>query len=101
GGYFNREDGYEFSASETNVEVGRGQASVSDTDSINESLAAYAQAVMHIGDSFRVTGGIRFTDDYRFIDSHNRRDPRDSISSNPASGGICRQLAVAAGGSAF
>jgi len=101
GGYFNRENGNEFSASETNVEVGRGQGSVSDTDSINESLAAYAQAVMHIGGSFRITGGLRYTDDYRFIDSHNRRDPRESISSNPASSGTCRQLAVSAGGSAF
>lgn len=101
GAYYNREKGTEFSASETNTEVGRGQASVSETDSINKSLAGYAQAVMHIGDAFRVTGGLRYTDDYRYIDSHNRRDPSFSISSDPADSGQCRQLAESAGGSVF
>jgi len=101
GAYYNRESGTEFSSSEANANVGRGQSSVTETYSLNKSLAGYAQVVMNFSDRFRMTGGLRYTDDYRGIDSFNRRDPSLSIADNPVTTGVCRQLAVAAGGPAF
>ncbi|MDR7103727.1 iron complex outermembrane receptor protein [Croceicoccus sp. BE223] len=101
GGYYNRESGTEFSASEPSANVGRGQSSIAETYSLNKSLAGYGQVVVNFSERFRMTGGLRYTDDYRGIDSRSRRDPTLSIADNPAATGVCRQLAVAAGGPVY
>ena len=74
--FYNKETGNELSISDTNNYVNQARASVApDADIKNTSKAAYAQAVYNVSSTFRVTGGIRYTKDGRFVDSHNRQDP--------------------------
>jgi iron complex outermembrane receptor protein len=104
GAFYNREKGNEFSGNNTNLNVNRLRSNVNDTDSVNSSIAGYSQIVYNVTDTFRVTGGLRYTDDYREITSHNRIDPREGIALPPlppSSVARCNLLSPAAGGPVF
>ena len=75
GVFYSRETGNEFSLQNTNDYVNVNRARITDGDIRNISYAAYAQAVLNLTDTLRATGGIRYSRDKRFLDSHNRQDP--------------------------
>jgi iron complex outermembrane receptor protein len=93
--YYNRELGNELSISNTNNLVNLARASIApDADIKNTSKAAYAQAVYNFTSKFRITGGIRYTEDYRGLDAHNRQDPGQAAAFNelpvpPAANALC------------
>jgi iron complex outermembrane receptor protein len=104
GAFFNREFGNEFSDNNTNAAVSSARAQVSDTDSLNKSLAGYGQATYYITHRLRVTAGVRYTHDYRGVISHNRFDPTLAIAPFPAAGispGVCTLLSPAKGGPVY
>ena len=72
--FYNKETGNELSLSNALNFVSTSRASVVDADLQNKSKAAYAQAVYNFTDTLRATGGLRYTQDIRSVDSHNRRD---------------------------
>lgn len=74
GVFYNKETGNEGSFSNALSYINTGRASVVDADLENKSKAAYGQAVYNFSDTFRVTAGLRYTDDTRGVVSHNRRD---------------------------
>lgn len=104
GVFYNLEKGNEFSNNNTNRVIRTSRANINDTDSTNSSVAGYAQAVYNFSDNFRMTGGLRYTDDYREITSHNRIDPRPEFALPPypsASVGVCNLLTPTLGGPTF
>lgn len=104
GVFYNLEKGNEFSNNNTNRVIRTNRANINDTDSTNSSVAGYAQVVFNFSDSFRFTGGLRYTDDYREITSHNRIDPRPEFALPPyppASVGVCNLLTPTLGGPTF
>jgi len=102
GAYYNRESGNELSDNNTNSYVSASRSSVTDTDSLNKSAAVYGQAVLHLTDSLRMTGGLRYTEDYRGITSHSRIEPSFAIPpAVPASAARCNQLAPEFGGPVY
>jgi iron complex outermembrane receptor protein len=72
--FYNKETGIEGSFGNALNYVSTNRSSVVDVDIENKSKAAYAQAVYHLTDTLRVTGGLRYTKDGRAVVSHNRRD---------------------------
>ena len=74
GVFYNSETGNEGSFSNALSYVSTSRASVIDVDLVNKSKAAYAQAVYHIAEGLRFTGGLRYTEDLRDVTSRNRRD---------------------------
>lgn len=102
GAFYNRETGTELSDNNTNSPVSSNRSNLSETDVVNRSIAGYAQAVMHLTDTFRVTGGLRYTEDYRGIVSRSRIEPSLAIPpAVPDSRARCHQLAPEFGGPVY
>lgn len=102
GGYYNRESGNELSDNNTNAFVNSRRSNLTDADVLNKSIAGYGQAVMHLTDTIRVTGGLRYTDDYRGINSHSRVEPSLAIPpAVPAENGECYLLMPSLGGPVY
>jgi len=103
GAYYNRETGNELVPSNNRLYIDANRSRVSEAGVKNTSFALYAQAVYHLSDNLRGTGGIRYTHDTRAIDSKNRLDP--SLALEPllpgGSPAQCLLLAPAAGGPVF
>jgi iron complex outermembrane receptor protein len=101
GAFYNRETGQDVSITDQNYLVNANRSAIADTEIVSSSKAAYAQAVYNFG-GFRVTGGIRYTSDYRAVDSHNRIDLRVAQQPLPAGGtSACALLTPALGGPVF
>lgn len=102
GAFYNRETGNELSVNNTNSFVNSSRAAVTDGDVENESIAGYGQATLHLSDSLRATGGLRYTADRRAIVSHNRVDPQLATAPTvPASVARCNLLTPALGGPTY
>lgn len=103
GGFFyNREKGFDASINDLSAAVNPGRAQVVDSGIVSSSAAGYAQAVYNFGGGFRITGGIRYTHDYRKIISHNRVDQGMALGALPAGGtSFCALLSPALGGPVF
>lgn len=106
GAFYSRDTGSEFQGT-TQVPNIPGAASyaIIATDVENVSKAVYAQGVYNFASHFRVTGGLRYTSDSKWINAHNRRDATGAI---PARTGTpqpfsarCNLLAPAAGGPVY
>jgi iron complex outermembrane receptor protein len=88
--FYNKETGNEGSFSNALSFVSNSRASVQDVDLENTSKAAYAQLVYRFTDTFRMTGGIRYTKDTRLVTSRNRRDISfANLPTPPATNNIC------------
>jgi iron complex outermembrane receptor protein len=103
GAFYNREVGEDlFISNSNNAVASASDASVTDVGIINTSKALYGQANFKITDTVRFTGGLRYTQDTRAIDSHNRTDPAYAIPADPSSVvGKCSLLSPALGGPSF
>lgn len=100
--FYSRETGEDLSATDSFDYVNPNRSGVTDSGIVNSSKAAYAQAVYAITPRLRVTGGIRYTHDYRQIDSHNRIDLSMAIPPLPPGGtSRCGLLSPALGGPVY
>jgi iron complex outermembrane receptor protein len=78
------------------------RAAITESAILSRTKAAYAQAIYNFSPTFRVTGGARYTWDYRRIDSRNRIDLAAAVPPLPAGGtSRCNLLAPALGGPVF
>lgn len=102
GVFYNREFGNEFGASDTFLNVNSGRSGITQNSLVNMSRAIYAQGVLNVSPTFRVTAGARYTEDHREINNQNRIDLSLAILPLPAGGASrCGDLAPALGGPVF
>tara|TARA_R110001606_G_scaffold12165_4_gene52332 strand:- start:8492 stop:10531 length:2040 start_codon:yes stop_codon:yes gene_type:complete len=102
GVFYSHETGNEYQANEGLIYINANRAAIIDADIENTSKAAFAQAVLNFTDNFRMTGGVRYTEDKRVMDSHNRLDPANTpppILNFPSA--RCNLLDPALGGPTF
>lgn len=102
--FYSRETGNEYSTNDGNAFISPTRSRLTDLDVKNTSKAAYFQGVYNFGSNVRMTGGIRYTKDYRFIDSKNRTDPALATPVVPGqvlSPATCNLLAPSVGGPVF
>lgn len=102
GGFYSRSTGNDYNATDQADYVNPNRAAVTESGVVNTSKAAYGQAVYHITPRLRVTGGIRYTADFREIDAKNRNELADAVPPLPA-GGVnrCNLLAPTLGGPVY
>jgi len=102
GAYYSRETGNDASISDTFDFINKNRAAIQDSGIVNNSKALYAQAVYNLSPTWRVTGGARYTWDYKEIDSRNRIDLAVALPPLPAGGtSVCTLLTPALGGPVF
>lgn len=102
GGFYSRSTGDDYNSTDQGDYVNPNRAAVTESGVVNSSKAAYGQAVYHITPRLRVTGGIRYTADFREIDSKNRIELADAVPPLPAGGANrCNLLAPALGGPVY
>jgi len=99
--YYSRETGNDTNTSDVYDYINPGRAAIVDTGVVNSSKAAYAQAVYNITPKWRVTGGARYTRDFKEILSRNRIDPSLALPPLPGGSAVCAQLTPALGGPVF
>ncbi|GAA0333777.1 TonB-dependent receptor [Sphingomonas oligophenolica] len=99
--YYSRETGFDNQTSDVYDYVNPGRAAIVDSGVVNSSKAAYAQAVYNITPTWRVTGGARYTRDFKEILSRNRIDPSLALPPLPGGAAVCAQLTPALGGPVF
>jgi iron complex outermembrane receptor protein len=102
GAFYSRSSGNDYNATDQADYVNPNRAVVTESGVVNSSKAVYGQAVYHITPTLRVTGGIRYTADYREIDSKNRIELANAVAPLPP-GGVnrCNLLAPALGGPTY
>jgi len=100
--YYSRNTGDDVNNAETFIYINPTRAPIVDSGIVNSSKAIFGQAVYAITPRWRVTGGIRYTEDYRKLISRNRIDLAEALLPLPP-GGVsrCAQLAPALGGPVF
>jgi len=100
--YYNRNTGFDQNILDSYIYVNPGRAPIVDSGIVSSSKAAFGQAVYAITPKWRVTGGLRYTMDYREINSRNRIDTSQALLPLPP-GAVsrCAQLAPALGGPVF
>jgi iron complex outermembrane receptor protein len=100
--FYNKETGRDLGETDTFDYVQPKRPTVAEVIAKNSSRAAYAQAVYHLTDTWRVTAGARYTEDTRGVIAKNRTDESLAIPPLPP-GGVpqCNLLAPAAGGPVF
>lgn len=102
--FYSRETGNEFSTNDGNAFIATARSRLTDADVKNTSKAAYFQGVYDFGSNIRLTGGIRYTKDGRFINSKNRTDPAVATPIVPGqilAAGVCNMLSPGLGGPTF
>lgn len=104
GVFYSRETGNELSTNDALAYVTPTRSRLTDLDVKNTSKAVYFQGVYNFGSAVRLTGGVRYTKDYRFIDSMNRSDPAFATPVVPGqtlTPARCNLLAPSEGGPVF
>ncbi|QDC37265.1 TonB-dependent receptor [Sphingobium fuliginis] len=102
--FYSRETGNELSTNDGNAFITPTRSRLTDIDVRNTSKAAYFQGIYDFGSNVRLTGGIRYTKDNRFINSMNRTEPSLATPVVPGqvlSAPTCNLLAPSLGGPTY
>lgn len=92
GAYANKETGQDGSTAVALRDINPGNPNITDGTVKNSSWAGFGQAVYAITDAVRLTGGLRWTEEKKVLDSRNRAGPGGAICSIPVPlqvGGQC------------
>lgn len=96
GGYYFNERGRDLSKSYSAFPLGARRLGYNDGDIKNKSYAGFGQFNFRLTDTFRFTGGLRYTRDERSILRRNRAENTSATTGLPDGTFVC-SLAVAAG----
>tara|TARA_R110001606_G_scaffold12165_4_gene52357 strand:- start:35148 stop:37478 length:2331 start_codon:yes stop_codon:yes gene_type:complete len=101
GAYYDRDSGIDKYTNNILDYINPNRPTVTESKILSESTAVYGQGIYNFSDTFRVTAGLRYTEDKREIESRNRRESSEALPPDNAAPSRCNLLDPSLGGPVY